>query len=103
MSPTQRTVAELKKRGYRAAIVERWNSFARIRQDLFGIVDVLAIGNGETLAIQCTSGSNVSARVRKIAEADATPDMRKAGWKIVVWGWRKNSKRKWTLREVDCS
>lgn len=103
MSPTQRTLAELKKRGYRAAIVERWNHFAKIRQDLFGIVDVLAIGNGETLAVQCTSGSNVAARVKKIADSEATPDMRKAGWKIVVWGWRKNSKREWTLREVDCS
>lgn len=103
MSPTQRTLAELKKRGYRVAIVERWNQWARIRQDLFGIVDVLAIGNGETLAVQCTSGSNVAARVAKIAEAEATPDMRKAGWKIAVWGWRKNSAGKWTLREVDCS
>lgn len=103
MSPTQRTLVELKKRGYRAAIVEKWNQWAKIRQDLFGIVDVLAIGNGETLAVQCTSGSNVSARVKKIADAEATPDMRKAGWKIAVWGWRKNSAGKWMLREVDCS
>lgn len=103
MSPTQRTLAELKKRGYRAAITERWNSFARIRQDLFGVVDVLAIGHGETLAVQCTSGSNVAARVAKIAEAEATPDMRRAGWRIAVWGWRKNAAGKWTLREVDCS
>lgn len=103
MSPTQRTLAELKKRGYRAAITEKWNAFARIRQDLFGIVDVLAIGHGHTLAVQCTSGSNVAARVKKIADSEATPDMRTAGWKIAVWGWRKNAAGKWTLREIDCS
>lgn len=103
MSPTQRTLAELKKRGYRCAIVERFNPFAKIRQDLFGLVDVLALRDGETLAVQCTSGSNVSARVQKIAESEATPDLRKAGWKIFVWGWRKNSKGRYVLREVDCS
>lgn len=103
MTPTQRTLAELRRRGYRAAITERWNPFAKIRQDLWGIVDVLAIREGETLAVQCTSGSNVSARVQKIADSEATPDLRKAGWKIVVFGWRKNAKGKWILREVDCS
>jgi hypothetical protein len=55
------------------------------------------------LAVQTTSGSNVSARVAKIAEAEATPDMRAAGWKIVVHGWRKNAAGRWVLREVDCS
>ena len=103
MSPTQRTLAEMRKRGYLVAIVERWNPWAKIRQDLFGIVDVLAIGNGETVAIQCTSGSNVSSRIAKIADSAATPEMRKAGWKILAHGWRKNAAGKWTLREVDCS
>ncbi len=102
-SPTQRTLEELRKRGYTAAITERWNPFAKIRQDLFGIVDVLAVGNGETLAVQCTSGSNVSSRVDKIAAADVTIELRKAGWKLAVWGWRKNSEGRWVLREVDCS
>lgn len=97
-SPTQRTLAELRKRGYRAQTVERWNPFAKVRQDLFGIIDVIAVGNGETVGVQATSASNVSARVRKIAEAEAVPDLRKAGWKLLVWGWDKGK-----LREVDVS
>jgi hypothetical protein len=103
MSPTQRTLKHMRDLGYLAAITEHWNSFARIRQDLFGFVDVLCLGNGETVAVQCTSGSNVSARVTKIAESEATPEMRKAGWRIVVHGWRRNAQGKWVLREVDCS
>jgi predicted RecB family endonuclease len=102
-SPTQRSLAELRKRGYRCAVVEKWNGHIQRRQDLFGVVDVLAIKEGETLAVQTTSGSNVSARVAKIAEAEATPDMRAAGWKIVVHGWRKNSSGRYVLREVDVS
>lgn len=103
MSPTQRTLAELRKRGYMASVTERWNPFAKIRQDLFGIIDVLAVGNGETVAVQCTSGSNLSSRLKKIADSDATPILRKSGWRILAHGWRKNSAGKWVLREVDCS
>lgn len=102
-SPTARTLAELRKRGYMAAVTERWNPHAKIRQDLFGIVDVLAVREGETLAVQATSGSNVASRVQKIAEHESTPELRKAGWSIAVWGWRKNAKGRWQLREVDVS
>jgi hypothetical protein len=103
VSPTQRSLAEMRKRGYTAQVVERWNSFAKIRQDLFGFIDVLCVGNGETVAVQCTSGSNVSSRIKKIAESDDMPTIRKAGWKILVHGWRKNAKGRWVLREVDVS
>lgn len=102
-SPTQRTLAELRKRGYMAAVVERWNQFAGIRQDLFGLIDVLAVGNGETVGVQCTSGDHVADRVQKIADSDKVAVLRKAGWKIVVHGWRKSAAGRWVLREVDCS
>jgi hypothetical protein len=102
-SPTQRTLAELKKRGYLAAVVEKWNPHARIRQDLFGCIDILALKDGATLAVQATSGSNVASRVKKIAENEALPEMRAAGWSIAVWGWRKASNGRWQLREVDVS
>lgn len=101
-SPTQRSLAKLKKEGYRAAVVEKWNQFARIRQDLFGIVDILAVKAGETLGVQATSYSNVSARVKKIAESEATDDLRKAGWKLEIHGWHKVGNR-YQVRVVDVS
>jgi hypothetical protein len=103
VTPTQRSLKHLKDAGYRVAIVERWNPHARIRQDLFGVVDLLAIKDGETLAVQTTSGSNVAARIRKIAESDATPDMRAAGWRIEVHGWRKAANGRYVLRVEDVS
>lgn len=99
-SPTSRSLALLRERGYTAAVTEHWNSFARIRQDLFGFVDVLAVGNGHTLAVQTTSYSNVSARVRKINESAALPALLAAGWQIVVHGWRIVGGR-WMVREVE--
>ena len=101
-SPTQLTLRLLRKMGYRAAVVEKWNPHAHIRQDLFGIIDVIAVGKGETVAVQCTSYSNVASRVTKIADSEAIGDIRDAGWKVLVHGWRK-PKHRWEVREVDCS
>lgn|SRR5690349_901504 len=102
MTPTQRSLKYLRAEGYRAEVVEKWNPHARVRNDLFGIVDILAIRDGETLAVQTTSASNVSARVKKIADADATPDIRRAGWRMHVHGWRRKG-RNWIVRVVDVS
>lgn len=103
MSPTQLTLRELRRRGLTTVqVVEHWNPFARRRIDLFGIVDVLAVGEGETIAIQCTSYANVSSRCRKIADSEAIADLRKAGWTVLVQGWRK-VKGRWVCREVDVS
>jgi hypothetical protein len=45
-------MALLRERGYQVAPVERWNSFTKQKHDLFGCIDLLAIGNGETVAVQ---------------------------------------------------
>tara|TARA_R110000851_G_scaffold93777_3_gene204164 strand:- start:1102 stop:1413 length:312 start_codon:yes stop_codon:yes gene_type:complete len=74
ISPTQRTLKKLRDSGDYplVAIVERWNAFAKIRQDLFGIIDLLAIDiKGNTVGIQVTSYSNVSARLKKMEDSDA--------------------------------
>ena len=102
-SPTQRTLARLKSEDYElVAITERWNPFARIRQDLFGIIDILAIKDGDTIALQVTSYSNIGARVKKITESSALAPLRKAGWTILVEGWHKKE-NKWVSRIVDLS
>jgi hypothetical protein len=102
MSPTQRSLEKLRADGWRAEVVERWVPGANIRKDLWGWVDILALREGETLAVQTTSASNVAARVRKIEESDSLYDVRRAGWSIAVHGWRKVG-RAWTCRVVDLS
>lgn len=103
MTPTQRTMDLLRKDGYLVAAVEKWNPHARIRQDLFGFIDVLAIRDGETLAVQTTSASNMSARVKKIADHESTQMVRNAGWRILIHGWRKSSAGKWVCNIKDVS
>lgn len=102
-SPTQRSLVEMRKRGYLCQVVERWNSFAKVRVDLFGFIDLLCIREGEVVGVQSTSGDNVSKRVTKITEHEHVGAVRKANIRILVHGWRKNSKGHYVLREVDCS
>ena len=102
MSPTQRTLAKLRAEGWLPAVVEKWNPHARIRQDLYGFIDLVALKDGETLAIQACAGSSLSARVKKITDHENLSAVRKAGWTIQVWAWRK-LKSGWAPKIVDLS
>lgn len=83
-------------------VVERWNSFAKIRQDLW-CFDILAIDlEGNTVAVQVTSKTNVNARIKKIEESDALPHLRRANWTLLVEGWYRDG-RKWTSKIIDIS
>lgn len=95
-SPTQRTKAELLKNGWEfVAIVERWNAFARIRQDLFGVIDILAIRCNSTgcFGVQATSASNVAARMKKSMAEPRLRTWLAAGNRYAVVGWSKRGVR----------
>lgn len=102
LSPTSLTKRDLEADGWLVAVVERWNPHARIRQDLFGFIDLLAVRAGETLGVQATSSTNVSSRVDKIAHSPHVAAVRDAGWRLEVWGWSKKGGR-WVARKVDVS
>jgi hypothetical protein len=85
-SPTQRSLEYLREQGYYCEIVEYWNPWARVRKDLFGFVDILAIREGEVLAVQVTA-SGVSSRIKKIQESETVSAVRKSGIRIHVHGW----------------
>lgn len=103
MSPTQRSLKHLREAGYVCAIVEHWDHFARKRRDLFGMFDLLCVREGETLAVQTTSGSNVSARVKKIGDSDLLGAVRDAGWVVHVHGWTRGANGRYRLRVEDLS
>lgn len=101
MTPTQRSLKYLRDQGYRVEVVEKWIPYIKIRKDLFGFIDLIAIKKGSgTLAIQTTSRSNVNARVNKILASEALDDVKGVGWQVIVHGWGK-LKSGWTLKEVN--
>jgi len=103
-SPTQLSLKELRKTCQAVQVVEVWNSFTRTRKDLFGFIDILALEGETTIAIQSTSWTNVSSRAKKIAESPLVGAVRDAGWKILIHGWRKNTKtNRYELKTLDVS
>lgn len=104
MSPTARELQWRRENGWTAAVVERYNPHARIRQDLFGFIDLIAVGNGWIVAVQVTSGSNHAARVAKIKAEPRSEAWRAAGGRIEVVSWSKRKVKRggaavrWTRR-----
>lgn len=103
MSPTQRSLALLRKEGWEPFVVERWSVrpsgktmngrqlfWLENRIDLFNFADIIAIQEGEPhLLVQTTSGSNSQARVKKILAEPRALLWVRSGGRIDVHGWRK--------------
>lgn len=103
MSPTARTLAAMRSDGWDAEVVERWNHVTRTRKDLYGCLDIVGIRPGETIGVQSTSASNITARVKKIQAEPRAAKWLAAGNRLQVHGWRKRAKpvdRKWWTATV---
>lgn len=102
-SPAQRSLKYLRDMGLHAQVVERWNAYAKVRQDLFQFIDIVAVGNGSIVGVQTTTQDNVSARIEKARGNEALREWVKAGGSLVIHGWAKRGprgKRKvWTVTE----
>ena len=91
---TQRTLKGLRAKGYNAGVVERWLRYAGKfgkRQDLFGIIDIIAISPDKTIGVQACSGGfaehyKTLTEERKYESLSwlSNPDR-----KLEIWCWRK--------------
>lgn len=92
MTPTQRTIRELRNNGIKCAIVEKWNHHIKIRQDMFGIIDIIALDPEKGVIGVQSTGTAFSRHVHKLQEekAQETLDWLKTpGATLELWGWRK--------------
>lgn len=85
--------------------MERWNPYARIRQDLFDFIDIVAVKAGHPILGIQTTAAGASSRVKKIQGAPAASVWLASGGRLVVHSWVKRGprgKRKvWTCREIE--
>lgn len=68
------------------------NGENKVRQDLFGFIDILALTDNYTVGLQVTSGTNLSARIAKLRESKIEPKVR--AWlaehrRLLLLGWRE--------------
>lgn len=78
----------LRRRGWQCKVVERWNSYAEVRQDLWS-ADILACHpvQQRTMLVQTTTRTNLAAR---LAKAKADPHVLgwlRSGGSFVLHGW----------------
>lgn len=92
-SPVQLTLKELRKKGIRCEKVEQWNSFAKVRHDLFGILDVAALDlQRGVIGIQCTDVAHQAEhyKILTVEKWEATLDwLETPGTVLELWSWRK--------------
>lgn len=93
MSPTARTLQYFREQGCIAAVVEKWNPHAKIRQDLFGCIDLLVIQGRKLIAIQATSGTNHNARMTKCIGNDKLCAYLYTGNLFEIFSWSKKGPR----------
>ena len=96
LSPTQRTLKELRNQGRICAITERWNSYIRGgkggRIDLFGFIDIIALDSAQGIIAIQSCGQSYAAHLRKLKDSECTENViewLKCGGYVELWGWRK--------------
>ena len=108
MTPTQRALADLREEGWTAQVVEKWNPYARIRQDLFGCIDLVAVHSEQgTIGVQACAGASLAARIAKSCAEPRLVTWLQAGNRFECWGWRKLKVKRggkavrWDVRRVN--
>lgn len=95
LSPTQRTLQALRAQGRKCGMVERFNAHVGphgIRQDLFGIIDIIALDPERGVVGIQSTGSAFAEHERKILEdhrQDTIDWLSTPGTTLELWGWRK--------------
>lgn len=90
-SPTEKTLAALKAKGCMCGMVERWIPRARIRKDLFGIIDIIALEPGRGIVGVQSTGTDFSSHNTKLAVENVAASIAwlEAGGHLELWAWRK--------------
>lgn len=95
LSPTQRTIRELKNQGRTCGIVERFISNTHlghgIRSDLFHLFDIVALDSARGIIGVQTCGADFAAHYRKMTEeyGGNAIEWLECGGVIELWSWRK--------------
>lgn len=106
-APTTKLSLEyLRQLGYLAEVVEHWKrnpaTGQSTKHDLFGIIDILALRDDETIGVQTTTKAMIPVHVRKIAASPIYPALCRAGWSVVVHGWHQPNgpRTRWQCDEL---
>jgi hypothetical protein len=88
-SPVERTMKSFRERGFDIDIAERYCAYSRRKNDLFGIIDLVAIKPMVgIIGIQCC-GKDYSEHDKKILSSELSLKWIRSTGILELWGWRK--------------
>ena len=99
LSPTQRTLRELRKQGRIVDVCERWvvnpkHPGGGFRKDLFGFIDLIVLDPESGIVAIQSCGQAFKAHLDKIIDSECTENV--IEWlsnpsmpKLELWGWRR--------------
>ena len=104
VTPTARTLAELRRRNWKAhGVVEQVVPRTFIKRDFLGVIDLIAVTPDGILGVQVTSGTNHAARRTKALAEQRLQLWLEAGGRFAIWSWSKRGaagkRKQWALRE----
>jgi hypothetical protein len=92
----------MRKDGYTAQVVEKFNSFTKTRLDLFGCIDLIAVGQGRIVGVQaCAGGDHAKRKAKALAEPRLKTWLESGGqFAVVSWAKRgaRGERKLWTAR-----
>ena len=99
MTPTQRTFEALREQGYYCgtdSIVERRIKKGQFSfcKDFLGIIDIIALKEGEILGVQCCGKYGFIDHNKTIMESYKDQIWLKSGGKLQLWAWRQLKKQR---------
>lgn len=105
-SPTARTLKLARELGFEAGVVERYNSFTKQRNDLYGCIDLILCRPGVgIIGVQACAGASHAARKAKMLAEPRLRTWIESGGRAEIWSWAKQGgrgKRKvWTCRREE--
>lgn len=104
-SANARALAECRRRGWEAEVVEKRIPRCFITRDLFGCIDIVAITDRTLVAIQVTGGGHHTDRRSKVLAEPRLLRWLLAGGQFLVWSYDKRGgrgeRKVYTLREEE--
>jgi hypothetical protein len=101
-SPTEKTLAALKAKGCMCGMVERWIPRARIRKDLFGIIDIIALEPGRGIVGVQSTGTDFSSHNTKLTVENVIASIAwlEAGGHLELWSWSRVKQKRGGSRMI---
>jgi len=91
---TQFTLKWLRERDYTCGIVEKYNFYSRKTTDLFNIIDIVAMKEGELVGVQSTSQNGKPEHYKTITQEPRSRLWLSTGAKILLLTWTKVLKKR---------